>query len=159
MRREYHSGESGGGSDRIARSHLTDHTVYADLNFKAVIQFLVGLGIIVVLSYIAMWGMFELFESQHAKNDPTPSPTARVGWTPPAVTVQPAPHLDLVEHEAAEHAEIESEIATGERLSIDDAIEKTLQEGLPFRDGTVDDDETPVEQSETDNDNDPEDEE
>lgn len=132
MRIEDH-GAGVGGEERIRDSHLSDHTVYADLNFKAVVQFLLGVGVIVVLSYIAVWGIFEFFEAQHAKNNPPLSPTAQVEWVPPAIDVQAAPHLDRALIEKEDRAEIDREVGSGERISIEDAIEKTLNQGLPFR--------------------------
>ncbi len=132
MRIEDH-GAKVGGSDRVRDSHLTDHTLYSELNFKAVLQFVIGLAVIVALSYLSMWGMFELFKSQRVASSPVPSPTAQVEWVAPAVDVQPAPRLERVLIEAAEEATVESEVAAGNRISIEAAIDKTLEQGLPYR--------------------------
>lgn len=130
-----HAADDGGGSQTDRASHLTDHHEYRDLNFKAIWQFLLGLAVIVAISYVSMYGIFKLFESQYAANDLAPAPTAQVEWEAPAIDVQTAPHADLVEYERRKMVELESSSPATRKLSIDQAIEATLNDGLPYRAG------------------------
>ena len=134
-----HGSHGGNGGDIDRTAHLTDHTEYRDLNFRAVGQFFVGLGVIVAISYFAMYGILALFESQYADNDGPPPPTADVGWQKPAIDVQTAPHLDLVRFREREDSVMRSADPARRKLSVDEAIALTLNEGLPYRSGTASD--------------------
>ena len=126
-------GGNGGEADRSA--HLTDHSEYRDISFRAIGQFFIGLGAIVAISYLAMYGILQLFESQYATNDVPPPPTASPGWDRPAIDVQTAPHLDLVEFREQEDSVLRQADPTRKKLSVDEAIDATLREGLPYRSG------------------------
>lgn len=117
--------------DRV--DHVNDHHEYRDLNFKSVVQFIIGLVAIVAISYISMYGMMKVFESQKAKNDPGVSPLATPEWTPPPVDVQMAPHVDLVNDRARQDSILRGLSTNGPTMSIDQAMKEVVSEGLPVR--------------------------
>jgi hypothetical protein len=120
--------------DRV--DHVNDHHEYRDLNFKSVVQFIVGLVAIVAISYISMYGMMKVFESQKAKNDPGISPLASPEWTPSPIDVQVAPHVDLVNDRARQDSILKG-LAKGPVMSIDQAMKEVVSEGLPVRSNVV----------------------
>lgn len=113
------------------QSHLTDHLDYLDLDFRAVFQFLVGLFGIVVVSYFIIWGMLEFFEANYGPDVANASPVADTEWDEPAVDLQTAPNLDLVEYEE-EQLEVLDDPTDG-GVSIEEAMESVVADGLPYR--------------------------
>lgn len=132
-----HGSHGGNGGDVDRTAHVTDHSEYNDLSFRAIGQFFIGLGAIVAISYLAMYGILQLFESQYEKNDVPPPPTASPGWDRPAIDVQTSPHLDLVEFRGQEDSVLRETNPARKKLSVDEAIDATLREGLPYRNGTA----------------------
>lgn len=128
-----HGSNVGNDPTHIERGHLTDHAEYRDLSFKAINQFMIGLAGIVVLSYFAMWGMYAVFESEHAKNDPAPSPVAQTTWPNVKPDVQSAPHVELVTLQRYQDSVLAGQKAGA--ISIEDAMQEVLAEGLPYRKG------------------------
>ena len=127
-----HGGHGGdNGSSEIKRDHLTDHLEYRELSFKAINQFMIGLAAIVVFSYLSMYGMMTVFESEFEKNDPPPSPVAETGWPTPTPDVQSAPHVDLVVFQESEDTVLDGK-APGS-MPIDQAMQEVVAEGLPWQ--------------------------
>ena len=93
----------------------------------------ITLFVIVAISYISMYGMMKVFESQKAKNDPGVSPLASPEWTPPPVDVQVAPHVDLVNDRARQDSILRGLSTKGSAMSIDQAMKEVVSEGLPVR--------------------------
>lgn len=113
--------------------HVSDHSTYKDIRFGAVAKFLYWLFAMVIVSYFAMYGVYVMFDSSIKASDPAPPPTAEVEFTAPPVSIQPAPHYDLVEYEEKLDQASEAAIQSGATISIEDAIDATLSEGLPYR--------------------------
>jgi hypothetical protein len=109
---------------------------HSDVSIRPLAVFLVGLTILLMVASAVVAGFFNLFESQAAKLDVTP-PLADV--PAPAAT---GPQLQVVERrDLEEFRQRESErLATAQwidkeagiaRIPIQDAIELTLERGLP----------------------------
>ena len=126
-----HTTTGGSDSSHVPDGHLSDHTEYRDLDFRAIFQFMVGLIVIVAISYISMYGILKLFESNHEQNDPAPSPMAIEGWNNPGPEVQQAPHVDLENYRVKVDGELEGK--EGEGMPIEEAMRDVVQEGLPYQ--------------------------
>ena len=132
-----HQTTGGGGTSHIPDGHLNDHMEYRDLNFRAINQFLIGLVAIVAVSYISMYGMLKLFESNHERNDPPPSPVAISGWNNPGPEVQSAPHVDLLEYR--DHVDSVLAGDDGKIMAIKQAMKDVVSQGLPYKMMTAED--------------------
>ena len=62
--------------------HETD-----DVNIKALVTFGIGMFAVAVVIHALMWGMFQILQSQAAKNDPPQSPLARPAVQMPRNTI------------------------------------------------------------------------
>lgn len=132
-----HTASGGTGSSHIPDGHVHDHKNYRDLNFRAINQFMIGLIAIVAVSYISMYGMLKLFESNHERNDPAPSPVAVSGWNNPGPEVQASPHVDLTNYLDRVDSTLEGE--TGTSMPIEEAMKAVVSQGLPFKVMTAED--------------------
>ena len=133
MRIESHHSGTGSGSAPDRNIHVTDHHDYKDIRFGAVNKFLYWLFAMVIVSYFAMYAIYVMVDSGFQASDPAPPPTAQVEFTTPPVDIQPAPHYELVQHEEAIDEATAAALQSGERVSIEEAIDATLSEGLPYR--------------------------
>lgn len=131
-------GGHGAGNDpsHIERSHISDHTEYRELNFRAIVQFMVALFAVVALSYLSMYGMMKVFQWEHEDRQPALSPVVDTAWNAAVKPdVQIAPHVDLTNYRHAQDTILEGK-RTG-TISIDEAIKQVATEGLPYRQGTA----------------------
>ncbi len=113
-----------------------DHHEYRDINFRGVIQFAVVLAILIVVSMLAMWGMFELFEAHTAENDPAPSPMKDTARMAPDPALQHDPVTDLKKFRAQQdsitttYGWVDKQQGIV-RIPVERAMEIVLQQGLP----------------------------
>ena len=98
---------------------------HSDVNVRALIIFCFGLTGVVVLSAAAVYGLFIVFESQAAANDPVLSPHAV-----PAGQLPPEPRLLTDEPQNLQRFLAEQAEAL---KGIDAAKKQLLQQGLPVR--------------------------
>jgi hypothetical protein len=111
----------------------------SDVNIRAVIWFVAILVITTVSIHLSMAGLFKLFASMEAKNDPQLSPLmAPPGQRPPAPELQTTPWTDLRDFRQKEEQRLHSygwvdEKAGVAHLPIDKAKALLLQKGLPVR--------------------------
>lgn len=132
-----HGHGHGAGNDpsHVDARHLTDHTEYRELNFRAIIQFMIVLFAVVGISYVSMYGMMKVFQWEHEENQATLSPVADTAWN---VNVKPhvqaAPHVDLTSYQKVQDSIMEGKAAG---VSIEEAIRQVAAEGLPYRRGTA----------------------
>jgi hypothetical protein len=121
----------------------------SDINLRAIIWFVVVLGLIVVSVDIAMWGMFKVLDRLETSNDPIVSPLAVEARRPDAPPPGPAPlqttpWADLKVFRAEQYAHLHGygwvdETAGVARVPIDKAKEMLLKKGLPVRPELADD--------------------
>ena len=137
--------------DRLHAQHgHTDHDglynedvahEYTDVEIRPLLIFSIGMIVIVAAVAVAMWGLFRVFESQAAQNDPVMSPVAV-----PAGQEPPEPRLLRNEPEflrtvkAGERQMLDgyswmNEQTGTARIPIDEAKKRLLQQGLPVRAG------------------------
>lgn len=140
-----HGGHGGNDSSEIKRGHLTDHMEYRELSFKAINQFMIGLAGVVVFSYLSMYGMMMVFESEFEKRDPAPSPVAETGWPTPTPDVQAAPHVDLVVFQQGETALLDS--GSAGTMPINQAMQEVVAEGLPWQQVQIEEEMTASEEA------------
>jgi hypothetical protein len=140
-----------GELDRLHAQHgHTDHDglynedvvhEYSDVEIRPLLIFSVGMVAIVAVVAFAMWGLFRVFESQAAQNEPVVSPVAY-----PSGRARPEPILledepkNLRTIKAAERQVLDGyswmNQQTGTaRIPIDEAKKRLLQQGLPVRAG------------------------
>ena len=114
---------------------------YSDVNVRSLLVFCLGLVVICGVVALAMWGLFEVFEKQAAKNDPVMSPLAY-----PAGRERPEPKLLENEPEYLQTIKTaEQQVLDGygwmnqsagvARIPIEEAKKRLLQHGLPVRQG------------------------
>jgi len=123
----------GTGSGAVSRGHVDDHKEYNELNFRAIFQFMGGLLVIVLFCFVAMYGLFEVFEDEYEKKQPPLSPVAQEGWNNPGPEVQAAPNVVLSEHESVADSALEGEGTGALTMPIDRAMTLVADEGLPYR--------------------------
>lgn len=130
-----HGHGHGAGNDPsyVDARHLTDHTEYRELNFRAIIQFMIVLFAVVGISYVSMYGMMKVFQWEHQDNQAALSPVADTAWNVNVKpNVQAAPHVDLTNYQHIQDSILEGQ-ASG--ISIEEAIRQVATEGLPSRRG------------------------
>jgi hypothetical protein len=98
---------------------------HSDVNVRALIIFCFGLTAVVLVSALAMAGLFKLFEHQAAANDPVVSPHAV-----PAGQLPPEPRLLTDEPQNLERFRAQQAEAL---KGIDAAKKQLLEQGLPIR--------------------------
>ncbi|MCE2504016.1 MAG: hypothetical protein J4G05_08170 [Chlorobi bacterium] len=130
-------GRSGGtGSSHIPDSHMYDHHDYEELDFRAILQFVIGLIAIVAVSYVSMYGMLKIFEANYETSDPPLSPVAVSGWNNPGLEVQQAPHVDLITYQEKVDSVLEGKGAGS--VSVEEAMKAVVEEGLPYQEKSQD---------------------
>ena len=116
---------------------------HSDINVRAIVVFLIGLSLVCMAAAAAMWGVFNVLDSQAARNDPTLSPlVAPAGQLPPEprlLTNEPA-NLDkqhAKERELLDGGDWIDRNAGIGRIPIGEAKKLLLQKGLPTRAGEL----------------------
>jgi hypothetical protein len=112
---------------------------------------MIGLGLVVILCFVAMYGIFQVFEAEFEKNGPVPSPMEVKGWQNAGVDVQSAPSADRQIYQAVEDSSLEGEGSAALPMPISRAMDLVVEEGLPYRkqadsEESVDDVGTPAEE-------------
>lgn len=116
----------------------TDHE-HSDINLRAIVWFVVVLGVIVLAVDVAMFGLFKLLDRMEVKNDPVTSPLALPADQPLGPPgLQTEPWTDLKKFRAEQLAHLHGygwvDERTGvARIPIDKAKELLLKKGLPVR--------------------------
>jgi hypothetical protein len=109
----------------------------SDVHAEAIVRFAIGLVIVVVVSSVALLGLFKLFAGQQRRQDPPPPPLLReAGRLPPAPRLQETPLQDLEQLRAKEEKELTSygwvdPQAGIVHIPIDDAIKIVARGGIP----------------------------
>ena len=122
----------------------TDHTPdvaheHSDVNVRAILWFCAGLVVVAVVIHVAMWGLFELFETRTAAADPAPAPLAApTGQLPPSPRLQTRPVNDLksmrVDEDTLLNADGPVDGQGGvSRIPIERAKRLIVEKGLPVR--------------------------
>jgi hypothetical protein len=127
----------------------TDHTPdvaheHSDVNVRAILWFCAGLIVVAVVVHVAIWGLFEVFESRTAAADPAPAPLAApAGQLPPNPRLQTRPVNDLKSMRALEDALLNAEERLPDgtillempksRIPIERAKRLIVERGLPVR--------------------------
>jgi hypothetical protein len=107
----------------------------SDANTDAVLGFMVGLLLVLVLTLLATWGLFRYFSV--AEREPAPASSfAGVRQLPAAPQLEVYPRVDLLETLAKQQQELETysweDRSTGTvRIPIERAMDLLLQKGLP----------------------------
>lgn len=134
-----HHDESYEHNEDVAHEH-------SDIDIRTVLIAALVLAAVVAIASVAMWGVFEVLESQAAANDPQVSPLALPsGELPP----QPRIEWNLNERRGLKQAREAEAKALGEygwidqatgvaRIPIDEAKKRLLERGLPSRPSAVD---------------------
>ncbi len=92
---------------------------------------MIGLAATVAFSYLSIYGIMWVFESEFEKNDPAPSPVAATGWPTPTPDVQAAPHVDLTLMQWQDKAMLDSGV--GGTIPISQAMQEVVSEGLAWQ--------------------------
>jgi hypothetical protein len=122
----------------------TDHNPdvaheHSDVNVRAILWFCAGLVAVAVVIHVAIWGLFELFETRTAAADPAPAPLAApAGQLPPSPRLQTRPVNDLksmrVDEDTLLNAEGPVDGQEGvSRIPIERAKRLIVEKGLPVR--------------------------
>lgn len=111
-----------------------------EIHVRGIAIFGIGLGILIVLSGVAMWGMFKVLLSRQVAGDVPPSALVlQEGNLPvPAPHLQTTPEKDLLALRAREDSLLHSygwvnQADAIARIPVDRAMEILLQNGLPTR--------------------------
>lgn len=130
------AGHGPSGPSHLDKGHVTDHSEYRELNFRAIVQFMIALFGTVAFAYISMFGMMKVFQWQHTDNQPALSPVVDTTWNANVKpNVQAAPHVTLTQYQQVQDSILIGDTPQG-RISIDEAIQQVAAEGLPYRQGT-----------------------
>lgn len=132
------------GTDAHAHPHgsLTNPEVaheHSDISIRAIVWFLAMLVVIVVVTDVAMWGLFKGLDKIEQSNDPFVTPLAApAGQLPPEPRLQTTPWQDLKQFRADEMKQIHGYGWVDQRagvghVPIERAKELLLQRGLPSR--------------------------
>jgi hypothetical protein len=122
----------------------TDHNPdvaheHSDVNVRAILWFCAGLVAVAVVIHVAIWGLFELFETRTAAADPAPAPLAApAGQLPPNPRLQTRPVNDLksmrVDEDTLLNADSPVDGQEGvSRIPIERAKRLIVERGLPVR--------------------------
>jgi hypothetical protein len=138
-----------GGTEMSAHPHgdLDNPDVVheeTDVNVRAIIWFVVVLTAIVLVTDVAMWGLFKALDYYEAQHDPPMSPLFLPAGRPlPPPGLQTMPWTDLKHYRADANTYLHSygwvDQKTGvARIPIEKAKEMLLKQGLPVRPEAVD---------------------
>jgi hypothetical protein len=122
----------------------TDHNPdvaheHSDVNVRAILWFCAGLIVVAVVIHVAIWGLFELFETRTEAADPAPARLAApAGQLPPSPRLQTRPVNDLKSMRLDEDTMLSAEgpIDGQEgvyRIPIERAKRLIVERGLPVR--------------------------
>ena len=117
-----------GHHDRLYDDPMHNEDVaheHSDVNVRALLMFCFGLMLVVGIVMVAMWGLFNVFETQAAANDPIITPLAE-----PAGQRPPEPRLLTDEPQNLQRFRMQQQEAL---KGIDDAKKRLLEQGLPVR--------------------------
>jgi hypothetical protein len=112
---------------------------HSDVNVRAILWFCAGLIAVAAVIHVAMWGLFEVFESRTAAADPAPAPLAApAGQLPPNPRLQTRPVNDLKSMRLDEDTLLNAEGPVGGqegvyRIPIERAKRLIVERGLPVR--------------------------
>ncbi len=112
---------------------------HSDINVRAILWFVVVLAVIVLMTDVAMLGLFKVLARYEVKNDPAISPLAIPAGRPmPPPGLQITPWVDLKQFRAEADLYLHSygwvdEKAGVARIPIEKAKALLLQRGLPVR--------------------------
>jgi hypothetical protein len=135
-------GSTPGTSDQHPHGDLENPEVAheeADVDIRAILWFVAILVVTTLSIHVSMWGLFRLFASMEAKNDPALSPLmVPAGQRPPDPQLQTTPWTDLRQYHENEEKRLHSygwvdQKAGVAHLPIDKAKALLLQKGLPVR--------------------------
>lgn len=133
-----------GGTEMSSQPHGnlenpdTSHE-HSDINVRAILWFVVVLAVIVLMTDVAMLGLFKVLARYEVKNDPAVSPLAIPAGRPmPLPGLQFTPWVDLKQFRAEADLYLHSygwvdEKAGVARIPIEKAKALLLQRGLPVR--------------------------
>jgi hypothetical protein len=133
-----------GGTEMSSQPHGnlenpdTSHE-HSDINVRAILWFVVVLAVIVLMTDVAMLGLFKVLARYEVKNDPAVSPLAIPAGRPmPLPGLQRTPWVDLKQFRAEADLYLHSygwvdEKAGVARIPIQKAKALLLQRGLPVR--------------------------
>lgn len=133
-----------GGTEMSSQPHGnlenpdTSHE-HSDINVRAILWFVVVLAVIVLMTDVAMLGLFKVLARYEVKNDPAVSPLAIPAGRPmPPPGLQITPWVDLKQFRAEADLYLHSygwvdEKAGVARIPIEKAKALLLQRGLPVR--------------------------
>ena len=127
-----HADHDGLYNEDVAHEH-------SDVNVRGLLMFCVGLFGLTALIFVAMYGLFIVFERQAVQNDPVLSPHAMPSGQPPPeprlLTDEPRYLHDIkaTERQVLEGFGWVDQNAGTARIPIEDAKKKLLQTGLPVR--------------------------
>ena len=135
--------------------HLDVAHEESDVNVRAVLMFAVGLAVVTIVSAVAMWGLFSLFERQAAARDPQVSPLALPATEMPRTTTGSpffggAPQPQLLTNEPAalgllhqseaqrldEYGWVDEPLKVA-RIPIDEAKKRLIERGVRTRGGAI----------------------
>ena len=109
-----------------------------DISVRVVTWFAVGLVVACVIIYLAVAGLYKIFEHQH----PSPDAPSRIALQPHMIAPQPQlqtnPAVDLEQFQTAEEAKLNSygwvdKPTSVIRIPIERAMDLIVQRGLPTR--------------------------
>jgi hypothetical protein len=141
------------GEEDPLHNEDVDHE-HSDINVRAVVGSAIILAVVVIVSQVLMWGLFEVFESRAEATDPVVSPLAQPATDMPKNTQEspffnagvggPQLMVDEPRNLAKQHDEEQKRLrgygwvnqAGGVAyIPIDEAMKKIRERGLPVREG------------------------
>jgi hypothetical protein len=113
----------------------------SDVDVPAILKFTIGLMVVTVIIYIALAGLYKIFDKLTASYEPTPYPmAAERPKAPPLPRLQGDPIAELQQFRAKEAESIKTGTVDAKTpgIPIDQAIEQLLQQpqNLPVRQAT-----------------------
>ncbi|PYR95214.1 MAG: hypothetical protein DMF84_01850 [Acidobacteria bacterium] len=132
------------GTDAHAHPHGSLENVevaheHSDISIRGIIWFLAMLVVIVLVTDVAMWGLFKGFDKLEQRDDPFVTPLAApAGQLPAEPRLQTTPWQDLTQLRADEQKHLDGYGWVDQRggighVPIERAKELLLQRGLPSR--------------------------
>jgi hypothetical protein len=130
------------GGTHASHENVTTHHETSDVNIRAVLGFGAGLIVVAVLIHLLVWALFGYFNAREARQPQPAYPLAieQEKRLPPEPRLQTNPREDLRELRAAEDELLATygwvdRNAGIVRIPIEDAMQLTIQRGLPARQG------------------------
>jgi hypothetical protein len=112
-----------------------------DANVGVVYNFLVAMGIILVVTGLVCWGMFHYFTAHDVDPAATDSPFADTRQLPPGPQLQVNPRADWLkfreqQEKSLEQLDWEDRTAGTARVPIEDAMQLLVKKGVPVQGAT-----------------------